>query len=78
MSKSTKTGVVNTIAFGDEEFVTSSESKKVSRGCVAVARRENVIGLRHSRDPENNNTLEFNRVEWKAFIDGVKKGEFDI
>ena len=69
--------IVNQTEFADEEFVTSTESRKVSRGCVGVARRKNVIGLRHSRDKEMT-TLEFNPHEWRAFIDGVKKGEFDI
>lgn len=48
-------------------------------GCVEVAGGKNLkkIAVRDSKDP-NSPVLLFNSGEWKAFIAGVKKGEFDI
>jgi hypothetical protein len=34
------------------------------------------VALRDSKDPKRS-TLFFNHTEWKAFIEGVKLGEFD-
>jgi len=33
--------------------------------------------VRDSKDPSGP-TLAFNTGEWEAFLDGVKKGEFDL
>lgn len=47
--------------------------------CVEVdtANAPQVIRVRDSKDPEGP-VLEFDEEEWKAFIEGVKNGEFDI
>ena len=39
--------------------------------------RDGSVGVRDSKDP-NGPKLQFNRKEWKAFVDGVKAGEFDV
>lgn len=43
--------------------------------CVEVSIGDE-IGVRDSKDPSK--VLVFNRREWAAFLDGAKKGEFDI
>lgn len=45
--------------------------------CVEVARNENYVKIRNSTDP-NGEILTFTDEEWSAFVDGVKKGEFDL
>ena len=77
MNQNVRSGVVNCTEFSDEEFVTSSFTGTGRWACVQVARREGVIAVRHSRD-DSKTTLEYSSDEWQAFIDGVKKGEFDI
>jgi hypothetical protein len=69
--------VINTVNFRDNEFKLSSYTGIDRYACVMVARRPDVIGVRHSRDA-GKTTLEFTPDEWKAFIQGVKDGEFDI
>lgn len=41
-----------------------------------VAHKENTIAVRDSKDASRT-TLIFNEDEWKAFVTGVKDGEFD-
>jgi hypothetical protein len=45
--------------------------------CVEVA--DNLLGVVAIRDSKNatRGTLRFASAEWKAFLDGVKLGEFD-
>lgn len=64
------------VKFEDHEFSKASFSQYSWNRCVQVAIREDVVGVRDSKDPEKT-TLCFTRDEWVAFIDGVKKGEFD-
>ena len=35
------------------------------------------IAVRHSKDPQGP-ILEFNLTEWRAFLKGVRNGEFDL
>jgi hypothetical protein len=66
------------VIFDDDEFKKSSLSNyKWIHACVQVARRQDAIGVRDSKDPSKV-TLCFTPDEWKAFIQGVKQGEFDI
>jgi hypothetical protein len=44
--------------------------------CVQVKRDDKMILLRDSKHPEGP-VLTFTPVEWAAFLDGAKKGEFD-
>jgi len=44
--------------------------------CVEVARVDaNTIGVRDSKDP-NGPVLRFTQAEWRAFLDGMSKNEF--
>lgn len=47
-----------------------------SGGCVEVAMVDDVIGVRDTKAAGAGPVLEFNRLEWSAFLDGVAKGEF--
>jgi hypothetical protein len=46
-----------------------------SNGCVEVARVGDLIAVRDSKDPEGG-VLLFNAREWRAFVAGVRDGEF--
>jgi putative sterol carrier protein len=58
-------------------FVCSSITRKTILGqnCVAVKLGE-TVQLRDTKDSKDT-TLSFSRYEWDAFLQGVKKGEFD-
>lgn len=45
--------------------------------CVAVAITPEGAAIRDTKDPDKK-TLVFDSDEWTAFVDAVKKGEFDI
>jgi hypothetical protein len=44
--------------------------------CVEVASVMGMIALRDSKNPSGP-ILEYTAAEWRAFLDGAKKGEFD-
>lgn len=45
--------------------------------CVEVAVAvDGTVGVRHSKNRDGAH-LHFTPYEWRAFIDGVKRGEFD-
>ena len=43
--------------------------------CVAVKQTADSVQVRDTKDP-NKKTLSFNKEEWKAFVEGIKNGEF--
>lgn len=45
-------------------------------GCVEVAQVGDTYAVRDRKDPHGA-ALVFDQAEWKAFINGVKAGEFD-
>jgi hypothetical protein len=45
--------------------------------CVEVAATPTAVGVRDSKDPTGP-LLVFTRTEWRAFVAGVKTGEFDL
>lgn len=45
-------------------------------GCVEVAQVGDSYAVRDRKNPQTA-VLVFDRAEWKAFINGVKAGEFD-
>jgi hypothetical protein len=46
--------------------------------CVEVAANlPGIVALRDTKDPEGA-TLVFTHAEWRAFLDGVRNGEFDL
>lgn len=58
-----------------------STFSRQGNSCVEIGferDREVLVGvhIRHSKDP-NGQELIFNPEEWRAFIAGVKSGEFD-
>ena len=56
-------------------FYKSSDSKAV--GCVEVAIADGDIAVRDSKNPTGG-LLRFTHGEWSAFVQGVKRGEFDL
>lgn len=44
--------------------------------CVEVASAAEMVAIRHSRRPDAELIL-YSRPEFAAFVDGVRKGEFD-
>ncbi len=60
-------------------FVCSSITRKTCLGqnCVAVKQDATGIHIRDTKDGRDT-TLSFNKGEWNAFVEGVKKGEFDL
>ncbi|MEV0625285.1 DUF397 domain-containing protein [Nonomuraea wenchangensis] len=59
------------------EWRKSSRSSDNGGQCVEVAMNlPELIAVRDSKDPHGPKLL-FTRNEWKAFIGGVKMGEFD-
>lgn len=45
--------------------------------CVEVAYVDGQVAVRDSKNPDGA-VLVFTPAEWDAFVDGAKKGEFDI
>lgn len=50
--------------------------KSAGGNCIQVARRDGAIMIANSRYPSGP-TLAYTLQEFDAFLDGVKKGEFD-
>ncbi|OHA26274.1 MAG: hypothetical protein A3C06_02425 [Candidatus Taylorbacteria bacterium RIFCSPHIGHO2_02_FULL_46_13] len=62
----------------DSSFVKSSYSQPGGIiNCVAVARTEKMVAVRDTKDPSKT-TLSFTHSEWKAFLKGVRAGEFNV
>ena len=47
-----------------------------SNGCIEVAGSGDQVAVRDSKDPSGP-VLVFTPHEWRAFLDGVRDGEFD-
>lgn len=45
--------------------------------CVEVARKNGIVAVRSSRN-KNQSPIIFDEAEWRAFIAGVKNGEFEF
>ena len=50
---------------------------KAQGDCVEVAFVNDAVGVRDSKDPSKAPHV-FTHAEWEAFLDGVRKGEFDL
>lgn len=62
----------------DNEFRTASFcGNHAMCKCVAVAIRPKIVAIRDTKDPEKV-TLTFTHDEWRTFVSGVRKGEFDV
>ena len=55
----------------------SSYSADHPSNCVEVAAMEDAVAARDSTDPTGP-VLGFARVEWRVFLDEVKRGSFDL
>ena len=55
----------------------SSYSGNDGGGCVEVAQLSAVVAVRDSKDP-GGSRLTFSSEEWRAFVAGVKAGEFGL
>lgn len=62
-----------------EGFMTSSSTSKIwfAFTCVSAKKVGDNVLVRSTRDP-NKTTVSFTMDEWRAFIDGVKKGEMSF
>ena len=49
-----------------------------TNGCVEVAVVGDRVAVRDSKQRGRGPVLEFTAVEWEAFVDGVRGGEFDL
>lgn len=59
-------------------FHISSFSSSGGNSCVEVGQHEDgTFLIRHSKRPSEGATLTFTNAEWRAFLLGVKAGEFD-
>jgi Domain of unknown function (DUF397) len=47
-------------------------------GCVEVAYARGWIGVRDTKNAGSGSVLAFTEHEWRAFLDGVGAGEFEI
>lgn len=47
-------------------------------GCVEVAYAHGWIGVRDTKNAGSGPVLAFTEHEWRAFLDGVGAGEFEI
>ena len=62
----------------EDGFATSSITYITKRRtCVSVKKESGLVRVRNTEDSDKK-TLSFTTAEWKAFIGGVKKGEFDV
>lgn len=52
-------------------------SYSADNGCVEVAVLDDCVGVRDSKDKSGPRLL-FTQEEWKAFIAGVRDGEFEL
>lgn len=46
-------------------------------GCVEVAFADGAIGVRDTKSKGAGPILEFKEREWRAFVEGARRGEFD-
>jgi Domain of unknown function (DUF397) len=63
------------MSMSSEGWYTSTLSG--GNGCVEVALGDDRVAVRDSKD-RTGPVLIFTTVEWKAFLAGVRAGEFDI
>ena len=60
------------------EMAWRKSTRSTLDACVEVAFIEGPqVAVRHSKDRAGP-VLKFNAVEWQAFIDGARNGEFDL
>ncbi len=60
-----------------QEWKKSSKSGGNGGECVEVRRHDGAIQIRDSKDPTGP-VLMFTPDEWRAFLDGAVRGEFNL
>lgn len=60
-----------------KSWMMSSRSSGNGGSCVEARRHEGLIEVRNSKSPDAG-TVRFTVEEWDSFLDGAKKGEFDV
>jgi len=64
--------------FSDATFVKSSDCAWLRDPfCVEVSHKDKLVGIRNSKNPDGP-ILAYTEDEWRAFVAGVRKGEFDF
>lgn len=67
--------------FTDEDFqVPNVQAKCDPNGmlvCVSVALGDEIVAVRDTKDKDKN-TLNFSHQEWRADVQAVKLGQFDV
>lgn len=61
----------------DRSMTVRTSSFCAANGCVGVAPLEDGIAVVNTKDADAT-PLRFTRDEWRAFVAGVKAGEFDV
>jgi hypothetical protein len=56
----------------------ASFSDQNQSGCVEVATVPGMVGVRDTKLGPDSPILAFTEAEWRAFLAGVKVGEFDL
>ncbi|MEX0910441.1 MAG: DUF397 domain-containing protein [Candidatus Paceibacterota bacterium] len=67
--------------YQDLDFKTATMSRwpsNIGKRCVKVKRTEFDVQVKDSKLGEDSPILSFTHDEWRAFLDGAKKGEFDL
>lgn len=67
--------------YQDPDFKTATMSRWppwVGNRCVKVKRTPNDVQVQDSKLGEDSPTLSFTHAEWRAFLNGVRNGEFDL
>src|SRR5689334_17419789 len=64
------------VGFNRRELDWRIARKSASGNCIEVAKCNDLIAFRHSRRPDGEVIL-YTKSEFDAFLDGIKKGEFD-
>jgi Domain of unknown function (DUF397) len=61
----------------DTGWIMSSRSTGNGGSCVQARRCSGIVEVRNSKSPQAG-TVRFTLEEWDSFLDGAKKGEFDL
>ncbi|NJC69748.1 DUF397 domain-containing protein [Planosporangium thailandense] len=62
----------------DTPWFKSTRSGSNGGQCVEVRRHDGAIQVRDSKAEGTGPVLTFSRDEWEAFIEGARRGEFDL
>jgi len=61
----------------DRELAWRKAQSSIGNGaCLELAPVDGMVAIRDSKDPDGP-ILRYTPAEWRAFLDGAKKGEFD-